>query len=252
MPRSTHSVAVKKTYKSLNRSPIGRVCRSQRPSFNYNLMKMIRPIINRPVAVLTIIKINIVVFILWWISPVLNPYFMVQNFLVSWDGVASGRIWTLITSVFSHNMFFHIFINMYAFFGFGAVVENVLGTRRFLRFYLVAGVMASLCHIFVSAFLLNESSLPALGASGAVSGVILLFSLMFPQEKILLLGLIPIPAITASFFIVGLDLWGLFEQTRGGTLPIGHGAHLGGALYGLVYYFLSVRRGSGIGWNRMT
>lgn len=141
---------------------------------------------------------------------------------------------------------------MYAFFGFGAVIENMLGTRRFLRFYLLAGITASLSHIIVSAFLIHDSSLPALGASGAVSGVILLFSLMFPQERILLLGFIPVPAIFASFLIVGLDVWGLLEQTKGGTLPIGHGAHLGGALYGLVYYFLSVRKGSGIGWNRMT
>lgn len=213
---------------------------------------MIRPITTKPVAVFLILKINIAVFILWWLSPVLNPYFMLQNFLVSWDGVAAGRVWTLITSVFSHNMFFHIFINMYAFFGFGAVIENMLGTRRFLRFYLLAGITASLSHIIVSAFLIHDSSLPALGASGAVSGVILLFSLMFPQERILLLGFIPVPAIFASFLIVGLDVWGLLEQTKGGTLPIGHGAHLGGALYGLVYYFLSVRKGSGIGWNRMT
>lgn len=204
---------------------------------------MIRPILNtKPTVSITIIKINIVVFILWWLSPVVNPYFMVNNFLVSWTGVTSGRVWTLITSVFSHNMFFHIFINMYAFFGFGAVLENVLGPRKFLRFYLIAGVFASLCHITVSTYLMNEPGLNALGASGAVSGVILLFSLMFPQEKILLLGIIPIPALFASVMIVGLDVWGLIEQTRGGTLPIGHGAHLGGAIYGLLYYYIGVKR----------
>lgn len=152
-----------------------------------------------------------------------------------------GRVWTLITSVFSHTMFFHIFLNMYAFFGFGVVLENVMGPKRFLRFYLISGIIASLSHASVSAFLIHDPTLPALGASGAVSGVILLFSLMFPQEKILLMGFIPIPAIFASFLIIGLDVWGLVEQTRGGTLPIGHGAHLGGAFYGLVYYLIAVR-----------
>lgn len=215
---------------------------------------MLKPILNKPLGVLLIIKINVVIFFLWWFSSVWNPYFMLNNFLVSWDGVVSGRFWTLITSVFSHNMFFHIFINMYAFFGFGIVLENAIGTSRFLRFYLMAGIVASICHITVSAFLLDDPSLPALGASGAVSGVILLFSLMFPQERILLLGIIPIPAIFASVVIVGLDLWGLFEQTRGGTLPIGHGAHLGGALYGLIYYLLVVRRRrrESVRWNKMT
>jgi membrane associated rhomboid family serine protease len=96
----------------------------------------------------------------------------------------------------------------------------------------------------VSAFLIGDSTIAALGASGAISGVILLFSLMFPQEKIVLLGIIPIPALWASIFIVGLDLWGLFEQTRGASLPIGHAAHLGGALYGAVYYFIKIRKGS--------
>lgn len=175
---------------------------------------------------------------------------MENNFLISWNGLMQGRIWTLITSVFSHTMFFHIFINMYAFFGFGTVLENVMGPKRFLRFYLIAGVTASICHASVSAFLLHEPTLPALGASGAVSGVILLFSLMFPQEKILLMGFIPIPAIFASALIIGLDVWGLIEQTRGGTLPIGHGAHLGGAFYGLIYYLFTIKAHSKRGRSR--
>ncbi len=180
---------------------------------------------------------------MWMLVGFLYPDFMMKHFLVSWSGILEGRIWTLITSVFSHNIFLHIFINMYAFFGFGTVVENILGPKRFLAFYVNAGILASLCHCLVSAFLIGDSTIAALGASGAISGVILLFSLMFPQEKILLLGIIPIPALWASIFIVGLDLWGLFEQTRGASLPIGHGAHLGGALYGAVYYFIKIRTG---------
>jgi membrane associated rhomboid family serine protease len=203
-------------------------------------------LLTRPTVVFTIIKLNVLVFILWILSITINPSFMVKNFLVSWSGLMEGRIWTLVTSVFSHNMFFHIFLNMYAFFGFGTVVENSLGARRFLKFYLTAGIIASLSHCFVSAFILNEPRLPALGASGAVSGVILLFSLMFPQERILLLGLIPIPAFSASVLIIGLDVWGLIAQARGGSLPIGHGAHLGGAFYGLFYYLAFIRKRGGL------
>lgn len=189
-------------------------------------------------AVKHIISLNIIVFLLWY----LIPDFMMDNFLVSWDSVMSGRVWTLITSVFSHNMFFHIFINMYAFYGFGLVLESVLGKARFLRFYLISGVVASLAHCFVSYALLGQPELPALGASGAVSAVIMLFSLMFPQEKILLFAILPMPAFTAAILFVGLDVWGLISQTQGGTLPIGHGAHLGGALYAVIYYFVSIRR----------
>ena len=188
-------------------------------------------------AVTHIVSINIIVFLLWF----LIPEFMYENFLVSWNGVVSGRVWQLITSVFSHNMFFHILVNMYAFYGFGMILENVLGKKRFLSFYLIAGVVSSLAHCIVSYFLMNEPGLPALGASGAVSGTIMLFSLMFPKEKILLFGLIPLPAMAAALMFVGLDVWGLIAQTNGGTLPIGHGAHLGGSLFGVVYYFAVMR-----------
>jgi rhomboid-like protein len=204
---------------------------------------------SRPTVVLTIVKINVIVFFFWWLSPFLNPWFMLQNFLVSWTGLSEGRLWTLLTSVFSHNMFLHIFLNMYAFWGFGAVVENVLGSGRFLSFYLLAGITASICHCLVSSFLLHDPSLPALGASGAISGVILLFSLLFPQERIFLFGFIPIPALFASFIIVGLDVWGLIEQTRGGSLPIGHGAHLGGAFFGFLYYLLVIKRRNSLRLN---
>jgi membrane associated rhomboid family serine protease len=89
---------------------------------------------------------------------------------------------------------------------------------------------------------MNQPSLPALGASGAISGVIMLFSLMYPNEKLLLLGFIPMPAMVGAVLFVGLDLWGLIAQTQGSDLPIGHGAHLGGALYALVYYYLVMRK----------
>jgi membrane associated rhomboid family serine protease len=200
---------------------------------------MRRPVIlHKPVAVLTIIKVNAIVFLMWFLTPQL----MMEHFLVSWNSLTHGYFWTLITSVFSHNMLFHIFLNMYAFFGFGAVLENVLGTKKFMRFYLTAGVFASFAHSFVSYVLLDQPELRALGASGAVSATIMLFSIMFPQEKILLLGIIPLPAMAAALMFVGIDVWGLIAQTQGGSLPIGHGAHLGGALFGVAYYHLVIKR----------
>lgn len=190
----------------------------------------------------TIILLNIIVFGLWSIADGALFEFMAGNFLVSTMHLLFGRYWTLITSVFSHNMFFHLLVNMFAFYGFGLALEAIMGSRRFLIFYLLAGIFGSLGHCFVSTYFLHNSSIPALGASGAVSGVILLFSLMFPREKILILGILPIPAIFGALLFVAFDIWGVFDQTRGGTLPIGHGAHLGGALFGLIYYFLIVKR----------
>jgi membrane associated rhomboid family serine protease len=190
--------------------------------------------------VTNIIAFNILVFLAWFFASGRPDAFatLVENFTVSWTGLIQGRVWILLTSVFSHNAFFHLMINMYVLRGFGEFLERLLGTRRFLSFYLIAGVSGSVAHALVSAFLIGEPGLPALGASGAIAGIILFFSLTFPQEKLLLLGLIPVRAGWAALLIIALDLWGLSVQTRGGGLPIGHGAHLGGALIGILYFLL--------------
>ena len=162
---------------------------------------------------------------------------MINNFLMSFTGLMEGRIWTLLTSVFSHNILLHLIMNMLVLLSFGPIVEAALGRTRFLKFYLCAGAFSSLCHALVSAFLLNDAAMPALGASGAISGVIVFFSLLFPKERIFVLGIIPLPAIWGALLFVGLDIWGLVAQSEGGGLPIGHGAHLGGALAGAVYFY---------------
>jgi len=186
-----------------------------------------------------IILINITIFFFWNVSDFqsLEDNWMFQNFLVSWEGLTQGRVWILLTSVFSHNAFFHLFLNMYVLFNFGTILERVLGTKKFIKFYLTAGIISSLAHTLVSAFLLDKPGLPALGASGAISGLILVFSLLYPRQILLLFGLIPIRALFGALIFVGLDLWGLLMQAEGGGLPIGHGAHLGGAIYGIYYYF---------------
>ncbi|MEY4615557.1 MAG: Rhomboid protease GlpG [Pseudomonadota bacterium] len=202
--------------------------------------------LNAP-AVKTILIINIIIFSLWFFSMngtqgllFLPEGFMIENFLVSWQSLSEGRLWTLITAVFSHNLFLHLFLNMYVLYNFGHFLENLLGRREFICFYLGAGAFSSLCHAIVSATIMSRPDLSALGASGAISGLILLFSLIFPRQIILLFGLIPVKALVGALLFAGLDLWGLLVQAEGGGLPIGHGAHLGGALFGAGYYFFRV------------
>src|SRR5690606_4551060 len=71
-------------------------------------------------AVPLIITINVLIYLLWLLISRSNLDFMTDHFLVSWTGLMLGRGWTLITSVFSHMMFFHLFLNMYVFLGFGS------------------------------------------------------------------------------------------------------------------------------------
>jgi membrane associated rhomboid family serine protease len=185
-----------------------------------------------------LVLINFIVFLAWSFSPQLEFFpFMMENFTVSWVGLRNGQYWTLVTSVFSHSAFLHLFINMYVLYGFGMALKKLLGRSQFFFFYLLAGVTGSFMHAVLSLLYTNSPMQPALGASGAIAGIILFFSLSFPKVKLLLLGFIPISARWAAVLLVFLDLWGLSAQSQGGGLPIGHGAHLGGALIGVVYYF---------------
>ncbi len=190
-----------------------------------------------------IIGINVLVFLAWQAASVMPSLqqFMVENFLVSTTHLAHGLVWTLLTAAFSHSEIWHLAINMFVLWSFGIVLERLWGTRTFVVFYLVAAVIASISHCVVSTYLMGNSDIPALGASGAVSGLLLAYALLFPHHKILLMGIVPVPALMGVLAFVGIDLWGLFAQTRGGGLPIGHGAHLGGALAGALMYFFWLR-----------
>ncbi len=192
------------------------------------------------VVVPILIAINVAVY-LNWLWSWNEPQFLIEHFLVSWAHLEHGHYHVLLTSAFSHNLFFHLFINMFVLLSFGSLLERVMGKFRFLRFYLLAGIVGSLSHAVVSYTILESPDQPALGASGAIAGLVLLFSLLFPKEKILVLGLIPVPAIFGALAFIGIDIWGLMAQAGGGGLPIGHGAHLGGSFTGILYY-LFIRR----------
>jgi len=190
-----------------------------------------------------IVALNGLVFLAWLVAAHGSELwaFLATNFLVSTNRLQAGLWWTLITAAFSHQELWHFLLNMIVLWSFGSVLERLLGPRRFLVFYLVSAVVSSASHCMVSSWLLGDDRIAALGASGAVSAVLIAFALSFPKHKILLFGIIPIPALVGAALFVALDVWGLSAQTRGSALPIGHGAHLGGALCGLVYWAVALR-----------
>jgi membrane associated rhomboid family serine protease len=199
---------------------------------------------DNPVTTILII-LNVIVYCAWLgFAPKawgLDEDFMARHFLVSWSSLTEGRWWTLLGSVFSHVTFLHLFVNMFVLNSFGRFLEQFFGPKFYLGFYLVAGIVSSFSHAALSNFLLNQPDLPALGASGAIAGLVMLFSFIFPKQKIVLFAIIPLPALVGAVAFVALDVWGLVAQANGGGLPIGHGAHLGGALTGLLTYLLIVR-----------
>ncbi len=193
----------------------------------------------RALLVPGILVLNVLVFVGWFLLPTGE---MVKNFMVSWNHLEVGLYHVLLTAAFSHNLGLHLFVNMLVLISFGSMLERILGRGPFLGFYLFAAIVSSLSHSFVSHYMLGQDQQLALGASGAIAGLVLLFSLMFPRERILVFGLIPVPAIFGALAFIGLDLWGLSAQVEGGGLPIGHGAHLGGSFAGILCYFLWFRQ----------
>lgn len=138
--------------------------------------------------------------------------------------------WQLITYQFMHGGFGHIFFNMFALWMFGMEIENMWGAKKFLTFYLLAGVVAGLCHLFISP-LLGASPAPTIGASGAVYAVLIGFALFFPERYIFLYFLIPIKAKYLIGFLIVFE----FLAINSAHSNIAHLAHLGGALTGFLF-----------------
>lgn len=148
---------------------------------------------------------------------------------------------TLFTAMFMHGGLAHLLGNMWFLWIFGDNIEDDLGRVRYLVFYLVCGVLASLAHVVVS-FCGPSAEVPSLGASGAISGVLGAYLLLHPMRRVTVLMfrmIVDVPGYVA------VGLWFLFQVVNGlgmlGGMPTGvaYGAHIGGFLAGaaLVWPF---------------
>jgi membrane associated rhomboid family serine protease len=161
---------------------------------------------------------------------------------------------TLITSMFMHGGIAHILGNMLYLWIFGDNIEDRMGHARYLIFYLVCGVIAGLSHVFATALFATSQSqllIPSLGASGAISGVLGAYILLFPTRRV---------TVLLSYFVtqvpafVAIGLWFVFQLISGlGYLGggsqqggVAYAAHIGGFIAGLVliHFFLIGRRGA--------
>ena len=163
---------------------------------------------------------------------VINKWFAL-NPLNGYDAAGQPynfQVWQLITYQFMHGNFSHILFNMFALWMFGMEIENLWGSKKFLYFYLSAGVVAGLLHLFLSP-LLGGGSAVTIGASGAVYGVLAAFALLFPNRYIFLYFFIP---VKAKYLIAGMILLEFLLVDSAGS-GVAHLAHLGGALMGLIW-----------------
>ena len=145
---------------------------------------------------------------------------------------------TLLVSMFMHGGLAHLFGNMLYLWVFGDNLENKLGRLRYLLFYLVCGILASLAHVFATVATHGNTLVPSLGASGAISGVLGGYVLLYPGRRVRMLvgrSMAEMPAW------VSIGIWFLFQLVAGmGMLGgsegggVAYGAHVGGFVAGLV------------------
>ena len=172
-------------------------------------------------AVRALLIANCAVFIVQqWIAP----NFVTAKEMAELFGLSAKffQPWQFLTSMFMHGDFGHIAMNMFALFLLGKDVERGLGTRRFVFLYGSAGIFAGLCHILVS------PDIPAIGASGAVFGVLVAFAVLFPQRKFWFV-------LPAKYFVLGYIALETFMMVVGKEDGIAHAAHLGGAAWGFLF-----------------
>lgn len=186
------------------------------------------------------------------------------------------RPWQIFTCMFTHGGYVHFFFNMFALFVFGPILESRIGSKKLLIFYLACGVGATLLNFGVQAAqvyemtgsFVNDINLrdgkiyfnlassvsdadvqelgviygrPGVGASGALNGFLVAFAMFFPNYELMLIFL-PIP-FKAKYFVpvyIGIDFFGAIANFNWD--PIGHVAHLGGALFGFLLVKFWIKR----------
>ena len=164
--------------------------------------------------------VNGLVFLGQYIYPYLTGYlaFVPEAVLL--------RPWTLLTYMFAHGGFMHLFFNMLGLFFFGPPLESRWGSKEFIKFYMVCGLGGA-----ALSFLFAFGS-PIIGASAAVYGVMLAFALNWPDSPIYIWGIFPIPAKWLVLILAGFSFLSAFQGRADG---VAHFAHLGGFAAAFLY-----------------
>lgn len=210
---------------------------------------------NVPPVTRNLIIINVLVFL----ATLVNRGVMIENFALFYPTSQYFHWWQPVTHMFMHGGFWHILFNMYTLFAFGSIVENILGTKKFLLFYFVCGFGAVALHQGVQYLemqsAMNSAALgsaaafqqiaaikltPTVGASGAIYGVLIGFAMLFPESKMTLI--FPPVTLSAKWMVVLFAVVELFSGVTNIAASVAHFAHLGGMLIGWLMILMWRRR----------
>jgi membrane associated rhomboid family serine protease len=180
-----------------------------------------------------IIVVNVAVFVIQIIAPQITDWCALNA-----SAISGGQVWRLLTYEFLHETRtpWHIFFNMYFLYLAGRKVEQHYGSREFLFFYIAAGVLSGLFSVmWYQVF--GVPGWSAIGASGAVAAVFILYALRWPHDLFYLFGIIPVQAMWLAILDVILDVHPLLLDIAGANRDrVAHAAHVGGMLFALFYY----------------
>ena len=203
---------------------------------------------NFPPGVKWLIIANCVVFILQLIfgDAVIVRFGLVPG-MIRYD----GKIWQLFTYMFLHGGIWHLVINMLMLWMFGRDLESDWGIRRFLRYYLVCGVGAGLCALAAALAVASGPddrvmTLPTIGASGAIFGLLLAFGVVYADRIILMMLLFPMKAKYAVMIFGVIEFYYAWQPSRG----VSNVAHLGGMLFGYLFLKVRIKGGDPIAFAR--
>lgn len=196
-----------------------------------------------PKVIKNLLIINVAVFFVQMLANNLlvggKPLWYLLNLWFALNPLSEGfnfQVWQLITYQFMHGSFSHILFNMFALWMFGMEIENYWGSKKFLTYYLLCGVVAGLFQLFLTP-LLGSAAAVTIGASGAIYGVMIAFALMFPDRYIFLYFLVPVKAKYLIGFLLVIE----FMLVDSAQSNVAHLAHLGGAITGFLFIMFDKR-----------
>ena len=192
-----------------------------------------------PPVTTALLVANVAVYLLQTLAPGLAGPFALWPLAAARasGGIVSFEPWQLVTYGFLHAGFVHLAFNMFALYMFGSAIEQVVGPRRYLAYYIASVVAAAIAQLLVTQWL--GGLYPTVGASGGVFGLLLAYAVYFPHNRVMLL-FPPIP-IPARVFVAVYAAIELVLGIRGSQGGVAHFAHLGGLVGGaaMLWYWRS-------------
>jgi len=217
-----------------------------------------RPSFNQYPVVKNLLIANIVMFVLTLIIQSTQNYDLSGILGLHYYESGDFKPHQFITFLFMHANFWHIFFNMYGLWMFGQILENYWGSKKFFTYYMICGIGSGLTQQLAWYFYLHHDpafiAIPhdqiaqitnpiiAIGASGAIFGLLLAFGMIFPNVPLFIM-FIPVP-IKAKWLVIGYGLYELFMGAYNSAGDnVAHFAHIGGIVFGFILIMLWRKRG---------